>query len=124
MKLFRTKRRRSLSLLAACALGLVALVAVGSAAGGSKPALHDAANSTYGANDLLNAIAAVVIGGTALTGGVGSVIGTAFGVLIIVTIQNGLTLLNVSPLWTVAFVGGAILAAAIIHRLSGARSAE
>jgi ribose transport system permease protein len=84
----------------------------------------DAAASTYGANDLLNAIAAVVIGGTALTGGVGSVIGTAFGVLIIVSIQNGLILLNVSPLWTQAFVGGIILLAAVIHRLgTGERTA-
>lgn len=84
----------------------------------------DAAASTYGTNDLLNAIAAVVIGGTALTGGVGSVIGTAFGVLIIVSIQNGLILLNVSPLWTQAFVGGIILIAAVIHRLgAGERTA-
>lgn len=81
----------------------------------------DAAASSFGASDLLNAIAAVVIGGTALTGGVGSVIGTAFGVLIIVTIQNGLTLLDVSPLWTPSFVGGVILLATVIHRFADQR---
>jgi putative xylitol transport system permease protein len=56
----------------------------------------NAANGNFGQFDLLDAKAAVVIGGTALAGGVGSLIGTLFGVLIIVTIRNGLDLLGVS----------------------------
>ena len=81
----------------------------------------NAANGNFGQFDLLDAIAAVVIGGTALTGGVGSVIGTAFGVLIIVSIRNGLDLLGVSPFWQTAAVGAMILAAAILHRLTARR---
>lgn len=71
-----------------------------------------AANGGYGSADLLNAIAAVVIGGTALTGGIGSIIGTALGVLVIATMSNGLALLDVSPYWQTAAVGTIILLAA------------
>lgn len=78
----------------------------------------NSANPTFGANDLLNAIAAVVIGGAALTGGIGSMIGTTLGVLLIVTMTNGLTLLNVSPFWQQAAIGAIILTAAIIDRLN------
>ena len=49
----------------------------------------DAGNGLFGANDLLQAVAAVVIGGTSLFGGVGNVLGTAIGVLIIQSIYNG-----------------------------------
>ena len=83
----------------------------------------DAANASFGANDLLNAIAAVVIGGTALTGGVGSMIGTVLGVLLIVTIQNGLTLVGVSPFWQTTAVGAIILGAATLDRTSRGRGA-
>lgn len=99
----------------------IALVMSGCAAGLGGilvSARLDAANGTFGQNDLLDAIAAVVIGGTALTGGVGSVVGTAFGVLMIASIRNGLDLLGVSPFWQTAAVGGMILLAAIIDRLS------
>jgi ribose transport system permease protein len=81
----------------------------------------NAANGNFGQFDLLDAIAAVVIGGTSLTGGVGSVIGTAFGVLIIVTIRNGLDLLGVSPFWQTTAVGAMILVAAMLHRLTALR---
>ena len=49
----------------------------------------DAGNGLFGAGDLLNAVAAVVIGGTSLFGGIGSVLGTAIGVIIIATIYDG-----------------------------------
>ena len=52
---------------------------------------------TLGTLDLLDAIAAVVIGGASLMGGKGTILGTAAGVLLIVTIRNGLTLLGVNP---------------------------
>ena len=45
----------------------------------------------------LDTIAAVVIGGASLSGGVGSIGGTAIGVLIIGVLRNGLNLLGVSP---------------------------
>ena len=48
----------------------------------------DAGNGLFGADDLLRAVAAVVIGGTSLFGGVGNVVGTAIGVLIIADHQQ------------------------------------
>jgi ribose transport system permease protein len=61
----------------------------------------------------LNAIAAVVIGGTSLLGGKGSMLGTLLGVLIIGLINNGLTLNNVQPFW-VQFIQGAVIFAAVL----------
>ena len=46
----------------------------------------------WGAGDELNAIAAVILGGTALSGGRGSVVGTLFGALLMALINNGLIL--------------------------------
>lgn len=60
----------------------------------------------------LDAIAAVVVGGTSLSGGKGSIIGTAFGVAIIGMLTNGLILLNLSFYWQLAVKGFVILAAA------------
>ncbi|HTU53048.1 MAG TPA: ABC transporter permease [Acetobacteraceae bacterium] len=71
----------------------------------------------------LDAIAAVVIGGASLFGGRGSIIGTLFGVFIMVFIRNGLNLLNVSPYWQGTAIGSIIIAAVLIERLlSGTRA--
>ena len=70
----------------------------------------DAGNGLFGASDLLEAVAAVVIGGTSLFGGVGSVIGTAVGVVIIASINNGLILMNVPDFWQQIVVGVIIIA--------------
>jgi ribose/xylose/arabinose/galactoside ABC-type transport system permease subunit len=72
------------------------------------------ANPEFGSQDLLNAIAAVVIGGTSLTGGRGSIVDTAFGVLVISTVNNGLDLLGVSPFWKQSAIGAMILLVAIL----------
>lgn len=78
-------------------------------AGVVQAARLDSANGTFGSSDLLDAIAAVVIGGTRLTGGVGSILGTALGVLLVATIRNGMNLWNVSPFLQQIVVGGIIL---------------
>ena len=66
----------------------------------------------------LDSIAAVVIGGTSLSGGRGSVMGTVIGCLIIGVLNNGLFLLNVSPFWQQVVKGFVILAAVAIDRMS------
>ena len=69
------------------------------------------AQPTAGANLLLLVIAAVVIGGTPITGGRISIVGTIFGSLTIGMISNGLNLLGVNPNYSVAIQGAVILLA-------------
>ena len=71
------------------------------------------ANPGEGERALLSAIAAVVIGGTALSGGAGTILGTVLGIAIIGTIDNGLNLLDVSSFWQ-DVVRGAILVGALV----------
>jgi ribose/xylose/arabinose/galactoside ABC-type transport system permease subunit len=63
---------------------------------------------------ILDAIAAVVIGGTSLFGGVGRMGGTVLGVILIATIRNGLVLMNVSSFYQRIAIGLVILAAAAL----------
>lgn len=65
----------------------------------------------------LDAIAAVILGGTSFSGGVGTIFGTLLGALIIALLNNGLTLLNVSFFWQLVVKGLVIIAAVAIDRL-------
>jgi ribose transport system permease protein len=76
----------------------------------------DAAQPNAGTGYELDSIAAVVIGGTSLTGGKGSIGGTVLGAIIIGVLNNGLVLLNVSPFWQQVLKGMVILAAVIIDK--------
>lgn len=78
----------------------------------------DAGSGTYGADDLLPAVAGVIIGGTSLTGGVGSLVGTFGGIMIIVTISDGLVLLNISQFWQQVLVGVIIMGAVIVDKVA------
>lgn len=69
----------------------------------------------------LDAIAAVVVGGTSLFGGRGGVFGTLVGALIIGVINNGMNLLNVPSFYQQIVKGGVILAALVIERLVSTR---
>ncbi len=62
----------------------------------------------------LDAIAAAVIGGTSLSGGIGTIWGTIVGALIIGVLNNGLDLLNVSAYWQTIVKGSIIVIAVII----------
>jgi ribose/xylose/arabinose/galactoside ABC-type transport system permease subunit len=64
----------------------------------------------------LDAVGAVLIGGTSLQGGVGTVRGVIFGVLILGLINNGLNLLGVDPLWRDAVKGAVILFAILMDQ--------
>ena len=69
----------------------------------------------------MDAIAAVVIGGTSLSGGVGSIAGTIVGVLIIGVMNNGLDLLNVSSYWQ-QIVKGLIIVLAVLLDTKSSRN--
>lgn len=72
----------------------------------------DSVQPTAGVSYELDTIAAVVIGGTSLSGGKGGILGTIIGVLIIGVLRNGLNLLGVSP-FTQAVVIGVVIALAV-----------
>jgi rhamnose transport system permease protein len=61
----------------------------------------------------LKAIAAVVVGGTAITGGRGTLRGTLLGVVLLGAIGTALTFLGINPFWEKAIQGGIILAALV-----------
>ena len=63
------------------------------------------------ANDPLEAITAVVLGGTSLTGGRGSVIGTVIGVFIPAVLANGFIIMGIEPFWQMVVIGFVVIAA-------------
>ncbi|SDZ03741.1 ABC transporter permease [Tindallia californiensis] len=71
---------------------------------------------TIGDGAELDAIAAVVIGGTSLAGGIGSIFGTFIGATIIGVLNNGLNLLNVSSYYQLVVRGVVILIAVLLDR--------
>jgi ribose transport system permease protein len=74
------------------------------------------AQPTAGAGYELDAIAAVVLGGTSLAGGVGTIFGTLVGALIIGILNNALNLLNVSSYYQMIAKGTVILIAVLMDR--------
>ncbi len=77
----------------------------------------NSAGPTAGLTYELTVIAAVVIGGTSLTGGRGSVWGSLVGALLIAVINNGMNLLGISPYYQELARGVIIIAAVYIDRL-------
>lgn len=82
----------------------------------------DSATPSAGAGYELDSIAAVVIGGTSLSGGRGSIWGTVLGCLIIGVLNNGMVLLEVSPFWQQVVKGAVIIAAVAIERANRTES--
>ena len=76
----------------------------------------NSAQPTAGTGYELDAIAAVVLGGTSLSGGKGRIVGTLIGVLIIGTLNNGLNILNVSSFYQQVVKGIVILLAVLMDR--------
>ncbi|HYG54593.1 MAG TPA: ABC transporter permease [Burkholderiales bacterium] len=77
----------------------------------------NAADSGTGEELLLTAIAAVCLGGTSLFGGVGGIVGTAIGSLILALVVNGMNMLGIATLWQ-AFAMGAIVILAVLADVS------
>jgi len=81
----------------------------------------NAADSSLGEDLLLPAIATVCLGGTSLFGGVGGIVGTAIGALILALVVNGMNLLGVQTFWQSGMMGAIILASVLADQLGGAR---
>jgi ribose transport system permease protein len=81
----------------------------------------NAADSSLGEDMLLPAIAAVCLGGTSLFGGVGGIVGTAIGSLILALVVNGMNLLGVETFWQSGVMGAIILASVLADQLGGSR---
>jgi ribose transport system permease protein len=69
------------------------------------------------ATDNLQTIAAVVIGGTSLFGGVGTIVGSVIGVFIPSVLQNGFVVLGVQPFWQQVAVGAVLIVAVFLDQL-------
>jgi len=78
--------------------------------------------ATSGANMMLQAIAACVIGGASLFGGTGSAVGAALGAVMITVIQNGVNLIGINSFWQGSVTGLVILVAVLIDRLTKIRA--
>jgi ribose transport system permease protein len=77
----------------------------------------NSAQPALGAGYELDAIAAVVIGGTSLSGGEGSILGTIIGAFIISTLTNGLRILSVPQEWQMVVTGGIVILAVFLDIL-------
>jgi ribose transport system permease protein len=82
----------------------------------------NSAQPTAGSGFELDAIAAVVVGGTSLFGGRGGAVGTFLGAAIIGVLNNGMNLLDVSAFYQQIVKGGVILGALLIDRLVASRT--
>ena len=76
----------------------------------------NASEAGIGANMLLPAIAAVVIGGTSLFGGEGGIVGTLIGALIMTIVQNGMNLLGIESVWQGVVLGALIVVAVLLDQ--------
>lgn len=72
----------------------------------------------------LTVIAAVVVGGVAIRGGAGSIVGVALGALLLLVIRNGLTLVRVDPLWLDGIYGLVIVVAIAIDAFVARRASR
>jgi ribose/xylose/arabinose/galactoside ABC-type transport system permease subunit len=81
----------------------------------------NSAEQVAGQNFELDAIAAVVIGGTSLSGGKGGVVGTLIGAILIGVLKNALVILNVSPYFQPIVIGGIIVLSVFLDQLAKKR---
>lgn len=112
-------RVRRVKLMVLVVSGLMAAVA-----GVCSVAYLGSASPTGGTGYELDALAAVIIGGSKLDGGRGTVVGTLLGLCIVGIIRNILVLTGVSPNWQQAVAGGVLLIAVAIDRLSTGRDED
>jgi ribose transport system permease protein len=98
-------------------LAMTLMGSIAGVAGVTALTFLEAADPNVGLGSELLVIASAVIGGTALTGGAGSVIGAVLGALIIAVIKNGLVHLGMSAYWGMTVTGVIIIAAVLVSSL-------
>ncbi len=79
---------------------------------------YGAVDPNYGTGYEMDALTAVVIGGTAMTGGKGTIAGTAIGVVFMGVMKNGLDVVGVSPYWQTVAVGAVLIIALLVDRFA------
>jgi len=82
----------------------------------------NAAQSNAGAGTEMTIMAAIIIGGTSFSGGVGSVFGSLFGCLLLASINNGLVLMHVSSYWQNLVFGTILIIALVLDKVRNDRS--
>ncbi|UJP09093.1 ABC transporter permease [Microbacterium sp. KUDC0406] len=87
-------------------------------------ARFNSVGATTGTGMELNVVAAAVVGGVAIFGGSGSVVGAALGALLLTTITSALTAIRVDKFWQQAIVGALIIVAILIDRIAALRTAR
>ncbi len=98
-------------------LAMTLMGGIAGVAGVTALTFLEAADPNVGLGSELLVIASAVIGGTALTGGSGSVVGAVLGALIIAVIKNGLVHLGMSAYWGMTVTGVIIIAAVLVSTL-------
>ncbi|MCI8417768.1 MAG: ABC transporter permease [Lachnospiraceae bacterium] len=96
------------------------MAAIGGVLMGSR---FGAVDPNYGNSYEMNTLAAVVIGGCAMTGGKGTILGTAIGVLFMGVLTNGLDITGVSPYWQGVATGSVLILALLFERLTNRKKA-
>jgi rhamnose transport system permease protein len=102
----------------------VASGAVAGLAGALWTARFGTVDAAAGTGFELQVIAAVVVGGVAISGGSGSVVGAALGALLLSTIGSALVVLRVPSFWLQAIAGALLIGAIALDRLIGLRLAS
>lgn len=97
---------------------LFALTGAGAGLAGAISVLHfGSIYFSLGQGWELTAIAAIVLGGTSLFGGKGSVIGLLFGLALMQTIASGMVAVGIDPWWQTVITGGIVLATLVVEQL-------
>jgi rhamnose transport system permease protein len=104
-------------------LAFVLSGAIAGVAGAFWLSLYGSVDAIAGAGYEFQVIAAVVIGGVAIFGGSGTVLGAALGALLLNTIYSALVVVNISSFWTQAFSGALLVGAIALDRLIAVRVA-
>lgn len=93
-------------------------------AGGMWVSRYGAVDSRSGLGLELTALAAVVLGGVAIAGGAGTVVGAALGAFVLALIQNVLTFLDVTPFALDAIYGATIVTAVVFGAITTGRASR